>query len=178
MSQRIRTRRPMRWCACACVCVHMWQLTAVTIHPTERLPKEPPPPPTLFPTPTPASTPHPTLNTRHQQRKDDSPVASNEGADKGGEEEEEEERHSSHIGRDTEITTGLEVGLPLALQLFPLLLRFHDPALARQLERESIGPELYATAWLVTALARCGELLETSREQSVTSRCFTIPLNS
>ena len=86
-------------------------------------------------------------------------------------------------------------GLPLALQLLGLSLRFHDPALARQLEGSSsggggagfgggggggggggnlggggdmlvspgtasraviMGPELYATAWLMTALARTG----------------------
>jgi len=45
-------------------------------------------------------------------------------------------------------------GLPLALRLFGLALRFHDPSLAGQLELGGVGPELYATPWLLTALAR------------------------
>ena len=66
------------------------------------------------------------------------------------EEEEEEEEDEEEEEEEEEVAVGAEVGLPLALQLFPLLLKFHDPSLARQLEREHIGPELYATAWFIT----------------------------
>jgi hypothetical protein len=45
-------------------------------------------------------------------------------------------------------------GLPLALRLFGVCLRFHDPSLAGQLEAGGVGPELYATPWLLTGLAR------------------------
>lgn len=45
-------------------------------------------------------------------------------------------------------------GLPLALKVANVALRFHAPNLATSLADASVGPELYATPWLVTAHAR------------------------
>jgi len=45
-------------------------------------------------------------------------------------------------------------GLPLALKVANVALRFHAPRLATSLADASVGPELYATPWLVTAHAR------------------------
>jgi len=45
-------------------------------------------------------------------------------------------------------------GLPLALKVANVALRFHAPHLAASLAEAGVGPELYATPWLVTAHAR------------------------
>jgi len=46
------------------------------------------------------------------------------------------------------------VGLQCALQYVRVLLNFHDPSLARILDQNSVTPELFATPWLITLLAR------------------------
>uniref|UniRef100_A0A7S2S0T3 Rab-GAP TBC domain-containing protein n=1 Tax=Rhizochromulina marina TaxID=1034831 RepID=A0A7S2S0T3_9STRA len=94
-----------------------------------------------------------------------------------------------------------ESTLPMSLQLLQLLLRFHDPQLAREMTDASIGPEIYATGWVVTALSRgtpmslclrlwdvvlavadpafplvvCMELLRSKREQLLLSDVGQIP---
>lgn len=46
------------------------------------------------------------------------------------------------------------VGLQCSLEYVRLLLVFHDPELARILQQHSVTPELFATPWLFTLLAR------------------------
>jgi hypothetical protein len=46
------------------------------------------------------------------------------------------------------------MGLQCSLQFLRLLLLYHDPELAKLLEQHSVTPELFATPWLITLMAR------------------------
>lgn len=57
-----------------------------------------------------------------------------------------------------EPSADIDASMTPLLAVFKLLLKFHDPLLHASLEKEGIGPELYATQWIITALSRGTDL--------------------